>query len=164
MLDTQNSLTIYSLHLSYLFHHYYTNTHFRMSLHNFSKYSTEKINENGKSSFFTLTLFSIDKIEILTRLLKYSIILRMGHSRSFFYSREEKHNIRQNMNFIREIIRTYEEFKGGRDFFWLGTPGKVAKKRQHSSQGLTDGIRWKTGHTIWQNSVRKDIETENMFK
>lgn len=47
------------------------------------------------------------------------------------------------MNFIREIIRTYEEFKGGRDFFWLGTPGKVAEKRQHSSQGLTDGIRWK---------------------
>lgn len=39
-----------------------------------------------------LTLFPIDKIEILTRLVKHSFMLRMGHSRRFSII-EEKNKI-----------------------------------------------------------------------
>lgn len=45
-----------------------------------------------KSSCFTPTLFPIDKIKILTRLVKHSFMLRMGHTRRFSII-EEKNKI-----------------------------------------------------------------------
>lgn len=47
------------------------------------------------------TLFPIDKIEILTRLVKHSFMLRMGHSRRFSIIEEKTKKYTVNMNSIR---------------------------------------------------------------